>query len=224
MKAAGLRKPGVLIRDEHGLGVTGFDKGKPIYVDFNNKQITYRRKSSQSELIARAIGIKKIKSPVIVDATAGLGRDSFMLAAMGCQVHMIERSEIIAALLTDGITRGSNDQEIAHIIARMHLHIGDAIKLLKRFSPDVVYLDPMFSGKTNSALVKKEMRIFREIVGDDEDAAELLQVALQSAKYRVVVKRPRKSSAFAGINPTYKLEGNACRFDVYQITPLTPNP
>ena len=206
-----------LIRDEHGLGITGLDNSKPIYVDFNNKQISYRRKSSSSELIARAVGIKKLKSPVIVDATSGLGRDSFILATLGCRVHMIERSEVIAALLKDGLERGHQDKEIAHIIERMQLHIGNAIELLKGFTPDVVYLDPMFSGKTNNALVKKEMRIFREIIGDDEDAAELLQVALSRAKYRVVVKRPRKAPALGGIAPAYTLEGSACRFDVYLI-------
>ena len=208
-----------LTRDEHGLGITGLDSSKSIYVDFNNKQISYRRKSSSSELIARAVGIKKLKSPMIVDATAGLGQDSFILAMLGCQVHMIERSAIVGALLADGLERGQKDKEISYIIERMQLHIGDALELLKEFTPDVVYLDPMFSGKTNNALVKKEMRIFREIVGDDEDADELLQVALLQAKYRVVVKRPRKAPALAGINPTYKLEGSACRFDVYQIAP-----
>lgn len=206
-----------LIRDEHGLGITGLEGGKPIYVDFNNRQISYRRKSSGAELIARAVGIKKLKSPVVVDATAGLGLDSFMLATLGCQVHMIERSKVIAALLADGLERGRQDKEIMHIIQRMQLHRGDAIELLKGFTPEVVYLDPMFSGKANNALVKKEMRIFREVVGDDEDAAELLRVALLQAKYRVVVKRLRKAPPIADIKPTYKLEGSACRFDVYQI-------
>lgn len=208
--------PILLFFDEHGLGIKG-GEGMPVYVDFNNKQLTYRRKSSQSELLARAVGIKKLNNPTVVDATAGLGQDSFILAALGCQVHMIERSEIVAALLEDGIKRGHKVKEIAHILERMKLHKGNAIKLLKEFAPDVIYLDPMFSGKTNSALVKKEMRIFREIVGGDTDAKELLKIALSQEKHRVVVKRPRKAQAIEGVVPTYTLEGSSCRFDVYLI-------
>jgi 16S rRNA (guanine1516-N2)-methyltransferase len=130
---------------------------------------------------------------------------------------MIERSKIVAVLLTDGLERGLLDNGIQHIMQRMQLHIGDAIKLIPEFISDVIYLDPMFPLKSNKALVKKEMKVFQDLLGDDTDSSELLRIALQHAKYRVVVKRPRKAPAITGIIPSYKLEGSACRFDVYQL-------
>ena len=72
-----------------------------------------------------------------------------------------------------------------------------------------------------SALVKKEMRLFRPLVGDDLDAPALLAAALQLASHRVVVKRPRKAPPIEGIKPGYVLEGKSSRYDVYPKKKLT---
>ncbi len=100
----------------------------------------------------------------------------------------------------------------------MHLMHGDAITLMRDWNgaaPQVIYLDPMFPHRDKSALVKKEMRLFRPIAGDDDDAPELLAAALALAPHRGVVKRPRKAPAVAGEKPGYALEGKSSRFDVY---------
>jgi 16S rRNA (guanine1516-N2)-methyltransferase len=158
--------------------------------------------------------------PTVLDATAGLGRDAFVLAALGCEVTLIERHPLVAALLEDGLRRASADSATAAIAARMRLREGDAIALMRDWSgdaPQVVYLDPMFPPRDKSALVKKEMRVFRPLVGDDGDAPALLTAALSLASHRVVVKRPRKALALSigGIVPGYALEGKSSRFDVY---------
>jgi 16S rRNA (guanine1516-N2)-methyltransferase len=153
-----------------------------------------------------------------VDATAGLGRDAFVLAQLGCVVTLIERQPLIAALLEDALQRASADSEVGPIVARMHLLSGNAIDLMGAWAgepPQVIYLDPMFPHREKSAQVKKEMRLFRPLAGDDDDASALLESALALATHRVVVKRPRKASAIAGEKPGYVLEGKSSRFDVY---------
>jgi 16S rRNA (guanine1516-N2)-methyltransferase len=169
-------------------------------------------------MIAKAVGVQQGVRPVVLDATAGLGRDAFVLAELGCPVMLIERQPLIAALLEDGMQRALVDAEVGPIMARMHLIHGNAIDLMRTWAeepPQVIYLDPMFPHRDKSALVKKEMRLFRPLAGDDDDAPALLESALALASHRVVVKRPRKAPAIAGEKPGYVLEGNSSRFDIY---------
>ena len=100
----------------------------------------------------------------------------------------------------------------------MHLCTGDALELMSGWSlevPQVVYLDPMFPHREKSALVKKEMRALRPLVGDDDDASALLDAARRLASHRVVVKRPRHAEALGGVAPAHMLEGASSRFDIY---------
>ena len=195
----------------------------PVYVDFVEGAMGHRRRygGGGGQLVAKAVGIKKGFTPSVVDATAGLGRDSFILAQLGCHVQMIERSPVVAALLRDGMTRGQCDSDVATIIERLSLTIADAkqwlLALAENERPDVVYVDPMHPERTKAAEVKKEMRLFRELVGVDSDDAELLQSALAVARKRVVVKRPRKSEAIAGPKPALVMEGKSTRFDIYLL-------
>lgn len=191
---------------------------KLIYIDFLSGKINYRRKQSGRELLARAVGIKGNYRPTIIDATAGLGRDGFMLACWGCKVLMLERSPVIAALLQDGLTRAFADPELAKQLSIQLINIDAQIYFAKLSSdqfPDVIYLDPMHPTRTKSALVKKEMRIVREIVGEDADADVLLLAALKHTKNRVVVKRPRLAPPLANLKPDFTIEGKQQRFDVY---------
>lgn len=190
-------------------------------IDFLSGYSTHRRLfgGGKSQLIAKAVGIRPGFRPHVVDATAGLGRDSFVLASLGCQVQMIERSPVVASSLEEALDKAQNDAEIGPIIARMQLHQGDAIAWLQAQTEpvDVVTVDPMFPHREKSALVKKEMRLFREMLGGDEDAPLLLEASLAKAKYRVVVKRPRKAPAIQGRVPSFVLEGQSTRFDVYVL-------
>ncbi len=96
--------------------------------------------------------------------------------------------------------------------------LGNAIDLMRVWTdeaPQVIYLDPMFPHRDKAALVKKEMRLFRPLAGDDDDAPALLEAALALATHRVVVKRPRKAPTIAGVQPGYALEGKSSRFDIY---------
>lgn len=196
------------------------DAPGPVRVDFVTGAVAHRRLfgGGAGQMIAKAVGLQPGVRPTVLDATAGLGRDAFVLAQLGCPVTLIERNPLIAALLEDGLARAASDADVAGIAGRMHLVCGDAIALMQAWRdevPQVVYLDPMFPHRDKSALVKKEMRLFRPVVGDDEDAPALLEAALALATHRVVVKRARKAPAIAGPKPTLALEGNSSRFDIY---------
>ena len=213
----------LLTTDYLGIKISG-KKSADLYVDFVSGKMNYRRQnlSLRREALARALGLKNnTKQDMIVDATAGLARDSFIIAALGFQVKLIERSPIIFALVNDGIERAAKNAEIAPIVKRMHLIQDNAISYLKNTQekPDIIYLDPMFPERKKSALSKKEMRLFHDIVGDDIDSDQLLETALACASKRVVVKRPRLATVLAGIKPSFTLEGSSSRFDIYLSTP-----
>ncbi|MFO1428704.1 MAG: class I SAM-dependent methyltransferase [Candidatus Competibacteraceae bacterium] len=194
----------------------------PIYVDFIDGPLAYRRRhgGGRRQPLARAIGLKGGANPTVLDATAGLGRDAFVLACLGCKVRLVERSPIIAVLLRDGMERAAQDPEIGTLVKeRLRLTVADSRLLLTDLSegerPEVVYLDPMYPHRDKAALVKKEMRLLRELVGDDADASDLLAAALHCARRRVVVKRPRLAPALDGPRPTMRISAENTRFDVY---------
>ncbi|WP_265583952.1 class I SAM-dependent methyltransferase [Chitinimonas koreensis] len=190
-------------------------------VDFAGGAAEWRRKhgGGRGQGVARACGLKGGATPRVLDATAGLGRDAFVLAALGCEVDLIERSPLAAALLEDGLARAALDAEVAAIAARMRLYRGGAAELLANWPgarPEVIYLDPMFPDtRRKSALSKKEMQAFQAVVGADLDADALLAPARALALERVAVKRPRHAPLLAGLTPAYSLEGDSVRFDVY---------
>ena len=199
----------------------------PVRVDFVEGAAAHRRLhgGGSGQMIAKAVGVQQGVRPYVLDATAGLGRDAFVLATLGCRMELIERQPLIAALLEDGLQRAALDAEVAPIVARMRLHSADAITLLRNWTgeiPQVIYLDPMFPHRDKSALVKKEMRLFRPLVGADLDAPALLEAALALASHRVVVKRARKAPAVEGCKPGYALEGKSSRYDIYPKKSLKP--
>ncbi|RAU17804.1 SAM-dependent methyltransferase [Nitrincola tibetensis] len=215
----------LLIVDEAGLQlqVTGKKRPGPVRVDFVSGAVAHRRQfgGGTGQLIAKACGLNKGVRPFIVDATAGLGRDAFVLATLGCSVILLERSALVYELLNDGVEQARGVPEICEIVERMTCKGEDSIDWLNSLNPedkpDVVYLDPMFPHTEKSAQVKKEMLLFRSLVGQDNDAAALLDAALRAALYRVVVKRPRKAPCVEGVPPTYHLEGKSCRYDIYAL-------
>lgn len=197
----------------------------PVRVDWVGGAAGHRRQfgGGRGQMIAKAVGIQGGIRPRVLDATAGLGRDAFVLASLGCEVQLLERQPVIAALLMDGLRRATAHPETATIAERMQLLSGDAIVQLQAWNteaPQVIYLDPMFPHRDKSALVKKEMRLFRPLVGDDLDAPALLAAALDLASHRVVVKRPRKAPAVEGPSPSYSLEGKSSRYDIYPFKSL----
>ncbi|KGT93980.1 16S rRNA (guanine(1516)-N(2))-methyltransferase RsmJ [Enterobacter cancerogenus] len=191
-----------------------------IFVDFVTGAMAHRRKfgGGRGEAVAKAVGIKGGYLPDVVDATAGLGRDAFVLAALGCRVRMLERHPVVAALLDDGLRRGYEDAEIGgwlrERLTLLHVVSQQALSDITP-APDVVYLDPMYPHRQKSAMVKKEMRVFQSLVGPDEDADALLEPARRLAKKRIVVKRPDYAPPLAGVATQSAVVTKSHRFDIY---------
>lgn len=198
-----------------------------IYVDLTGGSVAHRRKfgGGKGQAIAKAVGLKNGVIPSVLDATAGLGRDAFVLASLGCKVQMIERHPVVAALLEDGIHRAKQDDEIGVWVSErmtlLHASSHDALERLQQdpkfVNPDVVYLDPMYPhpAKKKTAQIKKEMRVFQTLVGPDLDADELFGPAFALAEKRVVVKRPDYANWLGEKKPTMAIETKKNRFDVY---------
>lgn len=191
-----------------------------VKVDFNASSLAYRLKQGggKKEPLIRALGLHKHAHLNVVDATAGLGVDGFMMAANGATVTLLERHPMIAALLQDGLTRARQNSIYPHIIDRLSLVHGPSASLLAQWThtpPDVIYLDPMFPHRKKSALVKKEMQLFQQLLGPDNDADQLLEPAKNLALQRVVVKRPASAPNLAGCVPDHTITSKKHRFDVY---------
>lgn len=211
-------------------GVSLLQGKSVIQVDFVAGANLHRRLhgGGRGQPIAKAIGLKAGNIvPSVMDCTAGLARDAFVLASLGCTVQLCERSPVVHLLLQDGLLRAgrSADADVQKIAARMALHACDAITVLEGFQssdkPDVIYLDPMFpERRKKSAAVKKDMAAFHALVGADDDADALLPLALQHARCRVVVKRPRHAPHLGNQKPGLILEGESTRFDVYPLSSM----
>ena len=170
--------------------------------------------------LPKAVGIKGSQLPTVIDATAGLGRDAFLLASLGSRVTLIERSDSIHELLTTGMeaARQAGGQH-KDIIDRMTLIHGDSIALLPHMQADVVLVDPMHPPRQKSALVKAEMRAIRDIVGVDEDQQLLVETALAMATKRVVLKWPAKAAPLAGLRQaSHQISGKSIRYDVFMTS------
>ena len=203
-----------LRRDDEGLALVG--DGMVLRADFSRLLPRLRADRIGRELLVRAARTRGVATPTAVDATAGLGEDSLLLAAAGFTVTMFERDPVIAALLSDALDRAANDSQLAEVVARMTLVEGDSVAGLRElgFSPDVVFLDPMFPERTKSAAVKKKFQMLHHLEHPCEDEEGLLAAALAARPRKVVIKRPPKGPWLAGIKPSYSLTGKAVRYDV----------
>lgn len=192
-----------------------------LRVDFVNGPVAHRLRfgGGRGQDLPKAMGLRAGKTPTVIDATAGLGRDAFLLASLGADVTLIERSPKMHALLEDAMARATQEGgDFADIMARMTLLHGDAKDLLPNLTADAILIDPMHPPRKNSALVKRELRQVREIVGTDEDAADLLCVALACASKRVVLKWPAKADPMVGVRAcSHQIIGRSTRYDVFIV-------
>lgn len=196
----------------------------PTRVDFLDPTLRYRLKTSgKQQGLGRALGLAKTPGISVLDATAGLGRDALLMAWLGCEVTLLERSPLVHALLNDGLARAlvCDDAEILAATARMHLHCEEArhwcaaIAKGERQQPDAIYLDPMFPPRSKSARVKKDMAMLQELLGAETDFAGLLAAARAVARLRVVVKRPAGKVDPSLPAPSFIVAGKTAGFGVY---------
>lgn len=220
-EAAFIPEPGFLYLKVSRDGLSLMRDGMELRPDFAEMLPRIKQGALQREMLVKAARVKGVEAPRAVDATAGLGEDSLLLAAAGFTVTLCEADPVIAALLEDALARASAHEVLGPIVERMHLVAGDSRIALERAGastgaqPDVVYLDPMFPGRTKSAAVKKKFQLIHGLERPTEplDEESLLQAALAAHPRKVVIKRPVKGPHLAGVKPSHAIAGKAVRYD-----------
>lgn len=204
-----------------------------ISIDFLNGTLAHRQQfgGGRGQAIAKAIGLKPGITASVLDATAGLAGDAFVLATLGCPVTLLERSPVIFALIEDALERASLNERFQPLLERGfqlfnkdandYIRLALATKETGKTAPDVIYIDPMYPQRKKSALVKKDMQILQQLHGRDENSAELLNNALLYAKKRVVVKRPVNAETLNEKLPDTCIKSKKTRYDIYIIEKMS---
>lgn len=204
----------ILQFDEDGLSLVS--KNMKLHGDFTNTIRRIKQSNLEKELLIHAAKIKGKKQDLIaIDATAGMGEDSLLLAAYGFKVNLYEKNPIIAELLKDALERAKQTPELKEIVSRMEVFEEDSIIAMSKldYKPDVILLDPMFPERTKSALIKKKFQILHQIETPCTNEKELLDSAIKANPKKIVIKRPLKGDYLAGIKPSYSVKGNSIRYD-----------
>lgn len=203
-----------LVKTQEGLMLT--DGKLKLCADFTTEKKRLKPNNLNGEMLVKAARIKGEAAGLrLLDATAGLGEDSLLLAAAGFLVDLYEYDEVIGALLEDAMNRAENDTDLAPVIARMTLHREDSIAAMKAldYVPDVVLLDPMFPARSKSGMIKKKFQLMQQLESPCANEAMLLEAALSTGASKIVIKRPAKGPFLAGVKPSYSVDGNAIRYD-----------
>jgi len=208
--------------DEKGLSLhSNLDQALgAVRVNFDNTALNRRSKDSLShQNLIKAVGLKQKQKLNVLDAMTGLGSDAFLLACAGCRVTMLERNEIVFSLLRDGLFRGSKGlPETRAAVAEMMLLKGDFLEKTDELDNfDVLYIDPMFPSKRNTARSKKPMYLLQQLLGEAQEETDLLSLALSKARDRVVVKRAKRSPNYNNRKPDINFKGTSSRYDVYLV-------
>ena len=207
-----------LLVGEKGLSLEG--DGMSLAADLSRMVPRLRPGNLGRELVVRAGRIRGAAGPLTaVDATAGMGEDSLLLAAAGFSVTLFERDPVICALLGDALVRAAANPALAEAVSRMELRGEDSVPALPAlgFRPDVVLLDPMFPERRKSAAVKKKLQLIQRLERPCDDEGGLMDAARAAGPRRIVVKRPAKGPWLAGEKPSYTIAGKAIRYDCYAL-------
>ncbi|MDO4642583.1 MAG: class I SAM-dependent methyltransferase [Cardiobacteriaceae bacterium] len=184
----------------------------PLTLDFSDAKYSQR---SGSETLPKAL--RGMTEAHIVDATAGWGKDAWLLASRGFSLTLYERNPYLHTLLATALHQAQNNTKTAIIANRLQLVHADAACVLQPNSVDAVYLDPMYPERRKNAKVKKHMQALQQLLGSEEnDGATLLSRARLAAKQRVIVKRPQHAAPLAEAPPSYSIHAPNTRYDIYQ--------
>lgn len=204
-------------------GLALADKKQEMTGDFSKLSSRIKRGNLGSEMLVKASKIKNSEGILtVMDATAGMGEDSFLLAAAGFRVKLYEKNPIIAALLADAHKRALEDEELSQIAARMSVHNEDSIEAMRKIDDidntdtvDVIYLDPMFPKRQKSGLIKKKFQLLQQLEFPCADEIKMLEAAMSARPRKLVIKRPLKGPYLAGKKADYSYEGKAIRYDCF---------
>ncbi len=203
-----------------GLVSREFSKMNPLVINFLGKdwQRRLRETGKSGDILSKAL--KKIAGNLAIDSTAGLGRDTLHLLALGFHVVAIERHPLLVELLKIAYGRAMAQEDFRSLFSRLHIISGDSTEYLdgcfgtsKR--PDLVFMDPMFIREGKSALSGKEMQIVQVLMNPTpQEDVKLLVAALRATGDRVIVKRPALAPPLM-VGPRHSQKGKSVRYDIY---------
>lgn len=203
-----------LARDDEGVYLT--DGELIVRGDFTHMEKRLKQANLQGEMLVKAAKMKNLtRTPILLDATAGMGEDSLLLAASGFSVRLYEYDPVICALLRDTVERSRNIPSLADAASRMEVFAENSIEAMQNlnYRPDVILLDPMFPESGKSALIKKKFQLLRQLEKPCENGDDLLRAAIAAKPQKIIIKRPLKGPFLAGVKPSYSLTGKAIRYD-----------
>ena len=203
-----------LVWKQEGLTLSGY--GLSFCGNFEQMLSRVSKGRLASEMLVHAARTKK-EHPFAIDATAGMGEDSFLLSAYGYQVTMYEQNPVVAALLQDALDRAKAHPQLKEIVERMHLVEGNSTILMKGsgLQPDLIYLDPMFPARQKSGLVNKKLQLIQKLESPCVEEKDLFEAALSLHPGKIIVKRPQKGPFLDLRKPAYSNMGKAIRYDCY---------
>ncbi|HBE15888.1 MAG TPA: hypothetical protein DCY72_06585 [Ruminococcaceae bacterium] len=202
-----------LVFDDAGLSLVGY--GMRYQGDFARMLNRVTKGRLHHEMLVK-IAKTKTEQPIAIDAAAGMGEDSFLLAAAGYEVYLFERDKVIAALLRDALRRARQDDRLREIVGRMRLIEGDSIERMPKLDikPEIVYLDPMFPPRKKSGLIQKKLQLIQKLEQPCADEQELFDAAVSLRPKKIIIKRPLNGALLADQKPSYTVKGKAIRYDV----------
>ena len=190
--------------------------------DYSGEIKRLRHNNLSHELLIKAAKLKN-REPgekiTIMDATAGMGEDSLLLAAAGYEIYLYEYNPVIFLMLEDTLRRASEVPELKEIVSRMHVFHENSIDVMKSKVniPNIVLLDPMFPQRQKSGLIKKKFQLIQKLETPCEDGEDMLKAAIDMNPDKVIVKRPANGENLGNIKPDYTITGNSIRYDCYTI-------
>lgn len=183
--------------------------GKELFIDvkkdYEYHQRFFCKHSIYDNPLARALGHKKGRNvESVVDATAGQLGDSLLMCAMGMKVVAYERHPIAQVLIANALRLFNPGIEF---------FAADFSAIATSDKAEVILFDPMYSEHQGKAMPKKEMQVFRDIIGADEDSNQVAELIKEKCK-RLVIKRSLHAPSLLK-DPSHQIKGKSTRYDVY---------
>ncbi len=205
-----------LLLEKHNGTLTLTDGKISAFCDFTSLIPRLKINNLNAEHIVKAAKLKEGLNSVCVDMTAGLGEDSFLLAASGFNVYMFESNKTIFSLLKDGLDRAKDNELLKNVACKITAINENSIEGISKIPSDidVVYLDPMFPERQKSSLIKKKFQLLQQLERPCNNGEELLEAALSVNPKKVVIKRPLKADFLGGKKASYQINGKTIRYDI----------
>ena len=166
-------------------------------IDFTKLPYRLHRYHPKDHTLLKAIG--KIKTPRIVDMTAGFLKDSTLCCMISNNIIAIESNPLVDALVENALLRNPNDS--------IQFIYGTSEEILPNISCDIALIDPMFKEKKATSKSQKNLQTLQNLVAE-QDYDQLLITALKYTQHKVIVKRHPKAPYLGNLAPNHSLTSN----------------